>query len=284
MFTLEVENQQGSKLKLTQNESKYQIINVEGLTPPAATFTTSVVANMDGERFKNSKIGIRNIVITIRLNGDVEGNRLSLYDYFDNGKYCKIHYSNGDRKVYCEGYCENCEGNFFTNSEQMQISILCLDPYWKSFNLMFVDLSQSFGNFEFPFSIDKEGIVFSNFINNREVLVINSGEIECGVIITLRAEIDNINNPVLYNVKTGESFKINTTLNLGDIVVINTNKGQKSIEKIVDGKTSNIIGSLESGSTWFQLAKGVNLFTYSADANYSKLKVFFEYRNLYKGV
>lgn len=284
MFKLEIENKNGAKLQLTQNESNYQIVNASGLTPPTAKIETTTVANMDGEKFKSSRLEMRNIVLLIALRGDVEKNRIALYDFFDVGQYCKIYYSNGTRNVYVEGYCEQIEGDFFSQSEQMQISIICAEPFWKSFNLITVDLSQVFGGFEFPFSIDNEGVSFSDFISNREVVVINGGEIKCGVVITLTAEIDNIINPAIYNVKTGESLKINTTLNLGDIVVINTNKGEKAIEKIVDGVSANIIGTLETGSTWFQLEKGVNLFTYRADVNSSGLRVLFEYHNLYKGV
>ena len=97
MFSLEVENKQGTKLKLTQNESNYQVTKIEGLTPPKAKIVTTTVANMDGEKFKSSKLEARNLVLTIKLNGDVEANRLALYDFFENGQYCKIYYSNKNK-------------------------------------------------------------------------------------------------------------------------------------------------------------------------------------------
>lgn len=284
MFTLEVENKQGGKLKLSQNETQFQIISIEGLTPPKAKITTTAIANFDGERFKHSKMEMRNIVITLKINGDVESNRILLYDFFDNGQYCKIYYSNNTRKVYVEGYCENVESDLFSQSQTMQISILCADPFWKSINTILVDLSQSTGVFEFPFSIDINGIEFSNLIENKETLVINNSDVPCGIIITLIAENFSVENPVIYNVKTGESFAINTTLNAGEIIIINTNKGEKSITKIVDSKEENIISLLDENFTWFQLEKGVNLFTYNASSNPSKLKVLFSYNSLYKGV
>lgn len=284
MYVLEVENTQGATLTLTQNESNFQIVKVTGLTPPKALISTSTVASMDGEKYKSSRLDVRNIVITVKLNGNVEQNRLTLYNFFDNGEYCKIHYFNGTRNVYCEGICENVDNDLFTSKQEMQISILCTEPYWKSLNLISVDLSQAFGMFEFPFAIDSEGIAFTDFISNREVVVINGGEVKCGILITLTATTNEIVNPIIYNVKTGESLKVNTTLNTSDVVIINTNRGQKSIKKIVDGNSSNIIGSLEAGSTWFQLDKGVNIYTCRADANSSGLKVHFEFRNLYKGV
>lgn len=284
MFTLEVENKQGGKLKLSQNETQFQIISVEGLTPPKAKITTTAIANFDGERFKHSKMEMRNIVITLKINGDVESNRILLYDFFDNGQYCKIYYTNSSRKVFVEGYCENVESDLFSQSQTMQISILCADPFWKSINTELVDLSQSIGVFEFPFSIDTNGIEFSNFIENKETLVVNYGDVQSGIIITLFTENKSIINPVVYNVKTGERLTLITTLNVGEVITINTIKGQKSITKIVDGVEENIIKDLEVGSSWLQLEKGTNLFTCNAATNFSNLKVLFSYNNLYKGV
>lgn len=284
MFTLEVENRNGAKLKLTQNENNYQIVNVSGLTPPKAKIVTTTVANMDGAKFKSSKIETRNIVLQIHVKGEVEKNRIALYDFLDVGQLCKIYYTNGSRKVYIEGYCETPDGDLFTNKQILQFSILCAEPFWKDLNLMFVDISYSLGLFEFPFAIDSEGIEFENYVEKRETNVINAGEVPCGAIITLTAKSNYITNPIIYKVATGEYLKLNTTMNLNDVIVINTNKGQKGIYKIVGNEKVNIIGVLETGSTWFQLDKGSNVFTFESEENADNLKVVFEFNNLFKGV
>lgn len=284
MFTLEIENTNGRKLKLSQNEDNYQITNITGLTSPKAEIFTSDIANMDGKKFKSSRLEVRNIVLTIKLNGDVEANRIALYDFFDTGKTCKIYYKNGARRVYCEGYCEQLEAGLFEKNQSVQVSILCVDPYWKSFNLIYSDLSFLFSNFEFPFAIEKEGVEFSIFNEIRDSGVLNSGDVSCGVVITLIANNDNIQNPIIYNVVTGEFLKLNLTMNNGDKVIINTNRGLKSICKIVDGSKINIISLLAEGSSWLQLEKGRNIFTYRADSNYLDLSVVFEHNNLFKGV
>lgn len=284
MFTLEIENENKSKLKLTQDESIYQVVNVEGFTPPKAEIVTIDVANMDGQRFKSSRLDVRNIVLTIQINGDVETNRIKLYDFFDCGQKSKIYYSNGSRKVYIDGYTENFECELFSNSQSAQISIICPEPHWKSLYSIFVDISQSFGAFEFPFAIESEGIEFETFIDKREVNVVNEGDSSCGLIITLTALGDEIINPTIWNVKTQEFMSLNLTLNVGDYVVINTNKGSKSIFKFENGVRTNVISSLKNGSSWLQLGKGINTFTYDGDANYSQLQVYLEFNNLYKGV
>lgn len=284
MYTLEIENENKEKLVLTQNESNYQVINVEGLTPPEAEITTIKVANLDGERFKSSRLDMRNIVITVKLSGEVEKNRIKLYNFFDTGNLSTIYYSNGSRKVKIEGYCETVEGDLFSESQEVQLSIICPDPYWKGLNKIVYDISQTFGSFQFPFAIDSNGIEFSQYIDGREAVVINRGQGASGMIIKMTAMGDSIANPIIYNVNTGEFFKVNITLNSGDSIEVNTYVGKKSITKTVDGVVTNILNLVGKGSTWFQLNKGYNLYTYHGDANQGHLRVVFEFDNLYKGV
>ena len=283
MFTLKVENRNSQVLTLTQNESRYQVINIDGLNPPEAEIYTNAVANMDGEKFKSAKLQMRNVVLTIKINGDAETNRLQLYEYFATGRWCKIYYENSSRKVFIEGYCETIECPLFTINQEMQISIVCPDPYFKSLQMIYADISKVFANFEFPFDIDENGIEMSIVDIGREVMVLNNGEIATGANITLTAG-GEISNPIIYNVETGAFFKLNTTMQTGDIIVISTTKGHKSVHKISNGIKTNAINFVANGSTWFQLEVGNNKYTYTADVNEELLKVEIEANLLYEGV
>lgn len=283
MFTLKVENKSGQILTLTQNETMYQVVNIDGLNPPNAAIYTNAVAGMDGEKFKSSKLQMRNVVLTLKINGDAEANRIHLYEYFGTGKWCKIYYSNGSRNVFIEGYVETMECPLFTMNQQMQISIVCPDPYLKSLMTIYADISKVFPNFEFPFSIDEEGIEFSGVDIGKETVVVNGGEIATGITITLTAAA-RVPYPIIYNVGTGEFIKLNLTMQEGEVIVINTNKGHKTIKKISNGIETNIINSYDSGSTWLQLETGASTFTYTATENAELLKVEFEANLLYEGV
>lgn len=282
MFTLKVENESSQVLTLTQNEDKYQVVKVDGVNPPEAEIYTNAVANMDGAKFKSSKLQMRNIVITVKVNGDVEENRLHLYEYFGTGKWCKLYYANGSRSVFIEGYCETIECDLFEMKQEAQISIVCPDPYFKALRELFVDISKVFAAFEFPFAIDAEGVEFSKLDRSREVNILNNGEAPCGFEITLKAE-QTIVNPVVYNVLTGDYLKLNITMQAGNIIKISTIKGTKKIILINGATTTNIINKLEYGSTWFELKVGLNKFTYSA-TNEEFLKVEFKTNLLYEGV
>lgn len=284
MYRLDVENKQGARLQLSQNESNYQVLKVDGLLPPKANIHTTTIANMDGERFKSSNLQVRNLVLTLKIKGDIEKNRNELYRFCSVGEECKVYFKTSSRDVYAEGYVEVVEGDVFTNNETIQISIICTNPYFHNMHTIYSDLSKLFANFSFPFAIDKTGIEFSSIDVDKETEVINYGDVKTGVLITIKSNLDGITNPIIYNVITGEFFKINTTLNDGEIITINTNRSKFKITKKVGVDETNLMASVESGSTWFQLNVGVNRFTYSADSNSELLEVSFEYHNLFKGV
>lgn len=283
MFILRIENTKGNEIRLTQNESEYQIVNVEGLAPPKAELYTNVVASMDGGKFKSSKMDMRNLVLTVKINGDVEANRINLYKYFGAGKWCKVYYKNGSRDVFIEGYVETIDCDLFTINQQMQISIVCPTPYFKSVDIIYTDISIVIAGFTFPFTIDEAGVIISQLIPNKVTTVINDGEFSTGFEIVMRALADNISTPTIYNSDTGEYISVSVLLNKGDVLRINTNKGSKSIKKIVNGVETNIINYLENGSTWLQLEAGANNFTYSVNSA-ERLEVVFEYHHQYEGV
>lgn len=284
MYVLEVENEVGERLRLTQNESRYQVLKVDGLMPPKADIVTTSIASMDGERYKSSRLEMRNIVIQLKICGQVEKNRIALYHFFDSGRPLKIYYRNGTRNVYCHGYCEEPDGNLFEMSQKVQVSIVCPDPYWRDVATNEYDMSFNSGAFEFPFSIGSEGMEFSVYTANREVSVLNIGDAPTGMLIKLVAREGAVGRPVIYNVNTNERLRINTSLDNSDELIIDTNKGSRSIIKVSNGHELDAFTSLDFGSSWLQLGKGLNVFTYSAGSGEEFLEVKITFTVKYKGV
>lgn len=156
MFTCKIENEAHNILELTQNESNYQVINISGLNPPNAQINRTPVAGMDGTNFNSSKLEERNIVITLKINGDIEQNRIKLYSYFNTKQWCRLYYKNELRDVYIEGYVETVEVDHFVIDQTMQISIVCPKPYFRALDEIITDVSKILKMFEFPFAIDLE--------------------------------------------------------------------------------------------------------------------------------
>lgn len=284
MFICKVENTRNNILTLTQNEDNFQVLKITGLNPPKAQINTTKMATLDGKKFNSSTLNERNIVITVKLNGDVEKNRIRLYSFFRPKEWCKFYYKNNSRNVFIEAYTENVECDLFTNNEIMQISLLCPEPYFKDIQEIIDDISKILSKFEFPFSIDEDGIEFSTLDTSKITNVHNSSEMDTGVIVDIDI-YSHIEKLLIKNTSTGETLTLNYQFQSNDKVTINTNKGHKSIKLIRNAETINIFSAIEKGSTFFRLNIGDNFFSYLADdgENDSFVHIVFKRNTLYGG-
>lgn len=285
MYDASIENSRGYTLQLTGNESNYQIVNIEGLNPPNAKVNVTPIAGMDGAKFNSAKLETRELVITIKINGNAEANRINLYNYFPTKEEVTFYYSNSSRDVFIKGYVNSCEVNPFSQSEEMQISIICPNPYFKAIDEVITDISNITALFEFPFSINQgEPIPFSSYEANKVTNVYNPAA-KTGVIIQIDV-LDAIEDIMIRNTETGETFELNYEFEAGDRITINTNSGEKSVKLLREGVTSNIFGALVSGSVFLQLESGDNFLGYQIDGgdNDQYVYIIFSFYSVYRGV
>lgn len=282
MYEVSVENHLGERLDLSTSPS-YDVLKIDGLSPPPATLNFSTMANFDGGKFNSGQLETRNIVFTIKIYPDVEENRIGLYKYFPLKKSVRIYYKNDRRDVYIDGIVETVEIDPFSINETAQISIICPDPYWKESTESRLNFSNVINLFEFPFSIPAEGIEFSK-IQKLTTVFFNNGEVETGITIEFQATASQILNPRFINRTTQEYFGVNIDMAEGDLIRINTRRGEKSAILIHDGTETNIIGNRQTGSTWVQLAGGVNELSYECDNGAQNLIVRVYTHVLYGGV
>lgn len=286
MFTLKVENAKGAILELTNNEENYQVANIDGLTPPNANINTTSYANGDGSSFNSSRIPNREIVITVYINGDVQKNRLTLYKYFRIKEWCKVYYQDENRDVYIEGYVQTLEAPIFVQKQVAQISILCPNPYFKDMETIIQNISKVVKKFTFPFSINQnEPISFSELELEKVTNIINDSESEAGLIINVKF-MGTVDKLEIRNVDNGESFIINYKFVKDDKLVINCNRGNKSVILTREAVEYNIIPYIQSGSVFFQLGIGDNNFSFLADEGIDDMLVDinFKYYKVYLGV
>ena len=282
MYGLKVENDRGNTLELTNNPN-YTVFKIEGLNPPQATINSSANSTNDGSKINSARVENRNIVIYTTIEGDVEANRINLYKYFPVKKTIKLYFNNGSRDIYIEGMVEVVECDLFTNKQVAQISVICPQPYFKAVNDLVSIFSDVSPLFSFPFSVAKSGVEVSAITTNVRKSIVNTGDVETGVIIKLFA-IGTVVNPVVYDVLKRTQLRLNFTMIPSDTIVINTNVGEKSIELIRDGVSYNALGYMAQDSTWFVVEAGDNVFTYDADSGNSNLQLTFTTSILYSGV
>ena len=283
MFSISVVNEKGEVLNLSHNHN-YVVYKIEGLTPPQVSINQSVNTTQDGSTVNSARMGSRNIVIYLTIEGDVEANRINLYRYFPPKKNITIRYANESRDVFIEGIVELIECDLFTSKEVAQISIICPKPYFKAVDELVSTFSDISSLFSFPFSISKSGVAVSAITTNIRKSIVNAGDTESGMIIELFAVSGQVVNPVIYNVFERTKLKLNFTLLQSDIIRINTGVGEKGVSLIRNGVNSNAMGYLSPDSTWLQLSAGDNLFTYDTDDGGEHLKITFRTTALYSGV
>ncbi len=283
MFTLVLENERGEQLELTHNEL-YDVYNIEGLSPPSANISTSPIASMDGERYNNSRVNVRNLVIYINIKSPVEDNRQALYKFFRSKRKVKVYFKNANRDVYIQGYLETFEDNFFEQLQTAQISIICPEPFFKALNEMVVEFSKTISLFEFPFDIEKSGIEFSR-IDRETTQYINVGDVEVGGIFELTALKTYVAYLTIYNFTNETYFSVNESLNEGDKIIINTNRGEKSLILIRKGSAPiSIIQKRQAGSEWIQFVPGDNEISYDCKVGTEYLSVSVTVSHKYEGV
>lgn len=283
MFELKLENENGNIVDIN-DERRYVVLSVSGLNPPSASLFTSKSPNRKGSKYNGSTLDERNIVIEIKILGDIEENRNALYEWIDTEQYCKIRYRNGVKNVYCEGYVQDCPIEYFTDNEVVSVAIVCPDPYWKDLSTISADISALLKQFTFPFSISAAGIPFSTLRENNTTTVFNAGA-ETGVQITVKSN-SNIVNLTIYDAKdTTRRFSLKTTLPIGSMAVIDTESSPKTVTLIKpDGTTENLMRYIGVNTTWFTLKKGINQFGYTADEGASDAEIAIGFSNKYTGV
>lgn len=283
MFTAKIQNKYGELLELTHNPC-YIVTQITGISPAAAVINTAVMATSDGEFFNSSRVGTRNIVITVVIDGDIERNRMALYRYASPKSSIRFFFKNGSRNVYIDGYVESHEINLFDNRQAAQISIICPQPYFKAVKDTNIEFSSIVSQFKFAFGTNiNSPKPFSSLSSSFEKNIINEGDAETGVTIELHAS-GVVEKPTIYSKDTREKFTLNFKMKKSDVIRINTNSGEKSVILIRDGKEQNIINYVDMNNDWFKLRYGDNIFTYTCETGYDYLSVKMIFSNKFDGV
>lgn len=277
--TIKIENARGDVLNLSTDPRYVPVLT--GTGPPAATINRAKIATADGTRYNSATVGERNLLLSIYIVRDIARARLNLYRYITTKGYIKLHYKNDGLDVWIDGYVETAEVDPWTENQNMQVSIICPQPYWNDAKETFTDASHAAAAFEFPFAIPAEGVELSTINVAASTIVKNEGHVETGVIFELYATTRSL-QPRIYNLSTGEFIGFYADMLQGDRLLINTADGSKSVTHVRDGVETNYINTIMEGSSWLKMAVGVNEYTYAVDEGEMALGIY--HTNKYQGV
>lgn len=306
IYSIVVTNYLGDRIKLELGKpdvSGFLIKSITGLGPAKANVNTTEVSTNDGSLFNSARLSQRNIVLDMVFINTVYGEsiedlRQKSYKYFPLKKSVELTIETDNRYVKTTGYVESNEPNIFSSQEGTQISIICPDPYFYSAGEDGNNVTNFYSidpMFEFPFSnesLDEPLLVFGEIQIKAEGVITYHGDSEIGVMIYIHA-IGPATNINIYNTETREVMRINTEkissltgkgIVASDDIVINTAKGEKSITLIREGVSYNILNCLDKNTDWFTLAKGDNIFAFTADSGVTNLQFRVENKVIYEGV
>lgn len=286
------------KMELTKPaESGFAIYNITGIGNVKADINLTELATADGALFNSSRLDKRNIVISAKLEWvpTIEESRHTAYKFFPTGKAVTLIFETDTRTCAIDGYVETNDPNIFQEQEEVQISVICPNPFFRSVNskrILFYGVDPLF---EFPFSnesLTEPLIEFGKIKRYTDQNIVYDGDAETGVIISMHA-IGKVENISIYKVQTREKIVINTSkietltgagLNRGDEIIISTLRSGPYARLLRGGKYINILNAIGRDADWFQLTKGDNVFAYTAEYGVGNLEFEMEYNTLYGGV
>ena len=135
-----------------------------------------------------------------------------------------------------------------------------------------------YGGLKFPLKLPSK---FSSVGFRRSI--INNGDTEIPLEIQYHGPVKN---PIVYNDTTGESLKINRTLEKGETLLINTAYGNETVDILKkDGTKENVFNWIDlEHRDFFRLTWGENIIRYSGDDESNIGTIDVEFAIAYGGV
>jgi len=263
----------------------------------ASDYTLKVQANaqLDGVMLINNNIEPRDIGIVATCDNKT---RDFLVRFFNPKQDIKITIKMFEQTRWIIGRVSEFSfvKNRVKNRNAFEVAISCADPFFKDMDSFGKNIANIVRQFAFPFISpispmqNKDGTYhwikghlsgYRQF--NTRLNLDNTGDIEAGVTFRIEAKGDVI-NPVIVH-ESGSFIKIGRenkpfSMEKGDILTINTVRGEKRIE--LNGENS--FQYIDRDSDMFQLAVGPNIIEYNADSGYTNMDVYVYYTPLYLGI
>lgn len=272
------------------NAAPFLILTVDGLGSPANEIYTQKSPYQDGVTATHSSLGPRNIVLEGKIIDSNRVNRqayrntlLSVFNPKLSGKLI-VDLGNEQRQIDCKveqaPYFSSESGQ---NHQDFSVSLIATNPFWQDLTETKEEIAVWQGAWEFPWEILEEGIELGYREPSLIVNVLNKGDVATGMKIQFKA-LATLSNPSLFNVNTREYFKINRTMEAGEVITVTTHFQSKRVELNKNGVISNAFNWIDFQSTFLQLEPGDNLLRYDADEGLDNLEVNIYFSPQFLGV
>lgn len=282
------QNSEGEQITFATN-SDFFPTNIEGITSCDVDITTSQYVYQVGTNIDNLTVGSRTITMEGVIKDHYSYNRnkmLELISPNDRGKLiCKL--PNGE-KYYLDvtpTQTPVIETHIFTNWKKFQyfqFSLFAAFPYWKNVNKVDSFLNGVKPMLRFPRVIDRTKNQQRSILERGVFITINnsSGQ-DLGLQFHLQANTE-VRNPKIIQVSTGYYLQLNYTMQPKELIVINTDYGQKSIKSNINGNIMKHMDLIKS--RFLMLEKGKNIFKFESETNTQGIDVTCYHDNIKVGL
>lgn len=264
---------------------------ITGLGPVKTELSLERYALIDGAFLKGARVGTRNVVLTlIPVGDDVQTERRKIYNFFPVGETITFGVVTSQVAVKSSMIVESVEPNIFSERQEIGVSLIAIDPYWRSNSPSITGLV-GFNDvtplFQFPFSSgdNPKELIFGDLSNASGKDINYLGDAETGVVITFSFN-GNVSNLTVINQTYDEAMIINKVKDFyrGEQLVLDTRPAKKSVKHIAGGKESFITGVLDIKSQWIKLHPGINTIGLQFVGDPNDMDISIEYETLYRGV
>lgn len=225
-------------------ESKFPIRFIDGLGSPKAELVNAHFAGLDRGYHQSSRLGSRNIVLTLNLNADwgsgeePEDLRALLTRYLKPGfeVYLTFYRSKGD-PLQIVGYVETMETVLFDQTPAAQSSIVCVDPYFKGPEKTIRGEVTSGEGISLAYAGQTNSPVFLDVMVNRDVPALD------------------------FTIQTADrsnTVSVGTVIEAAEHIVIDTTPGGKRVIVPHLNETESSFDVLAAPINWPYLAPGAN--------------------------
>ena len=259
------------------------IEKIASLTQQNAEFETTKSNREIGEKLEYKRVNPKTLNIRGTLLGRCDAMREQMVHVIAPLSKGKLIFNDTyELEVYVkaspdvERYAANAKFNF---------SLYAPFPYWQKKNREQTMLVGLKGLFSFPWNISAPNpFRFSEITETGYVTVLNNGEAPANWTVTFSA-LDEVVNPRIYNMETGEYVKILKTMSDGEQIVISTEGDELTVTCVAsDGTETDGFQFLEVESMPFKLAVGENHIKTDAEANTVALRANISFRPAFVGV
>jgi hypothetical protein len=245
-------------------------------------FSTTNFAE-DGITYSGSRVKERNIVLKGRIREDKEINRPKLISFFNPKHTFTLQYTNGQIERFIKCKVEKTPVITRKKYPEYMISLLCPKPWWYDKEIK-IDIASWIGSFEFPLEIVFPGIEIGYREPSLIVNVNNDSDNPAPMRIEFRA-LGTLTNPSIVNVETQDLIKIEREMEAGDVITINTERGNEYVQLTRNGIITNVFNDLSIDSNpHFMADVGDNLIRYDAESNVENLECSIYFTPQYVGV